>query len=567
MYKSLTNYRTFGIVTLIFFILDLMVAFLFSIYYNQFLMLNYPIVSNGVNLVDHSLLKIHFNQFALVFSVSLICFQALIYFYLSIENKIFYESSSLFFLSSLLFPSILFVVEFVSLIFIGQINIFFNKIFLFEYEFLDVKVSYSWVLGWLFLPVRLFILLVRNDRYQKDLEDENNLFLSKYGTKDRKIVNNIVNGKFLNLDEYEKAINFGALTKFQLDEIISYGAPNKTTLDFLKKGDFVSYSEYLDLKEKYEDIESKRDFDLIIETQAPSLQIAKDIKNGNFVNYKEFLKAKEIGARNLTEYNLVLKFKVNDYQTVRKIINGGFRDYNELQQAENLGATNAKEVKFIFDLQAPDLITANLINELGFPTYDLYLQAKKLDLSNYKDFIIFNARNVIEQAIKTLFGQLKEGDEVNKDNSVKILYEETRIGLKEFHVDYNFVINLIREQLEKFLENNLEFEFIKLKNTLTKKSSLNHKDFTDYSQKKTKEINDMISCFNCNNLILKGSDFCSFCGTRIEKCSICKLPVKDENRFTCPNCKNIFHENHLKEFVKVKGKCPVCNLDIKDIIF
>ena len=42
-------------------------------------------------------------------------------------------------------------------------------------------------------------------------------------------------------------------------------------------------------------------------------------------------------------------------------------------------------------------------------------------------------------------------------------------------------------------------------------------------------------------------------------CMICKLPLKPSHRISrCPMCHSVFHAEHIFEWLKVKGKCPVC---------
>jgi hypothetical protein len=42
-------------------------------------------------------------------------------------------------------------------------------------------------------------------------------------------------------------------------------------------------------------------------------------------------------------------------------------------------------------------------------------------------------------------------------------------------------------------------------------------------------------------------------------CMICKLPLKKTHDISrCPMCHNLFHAEHIFEWLKVKGKCPVC---------
>jgi hypothetical protein len=42
-------------------------------------------------------------------------------------------------------------------------------------------------------------------------------------------------------------------------------------------------------------------------------------------------------------------------------------------------------------------------------------------------------------------------------------------------------------------------------------------------------------------------------------CMICKLPFKETQKISrCPMCHSLFHADHIFEWLKVKGKCPVC---------
>ncbi len=57
----------------------------------------------------------------------------------------------------------------------------------------------------------------------------------------------------------------------------------------------------------------------------------------------------------------------------------------------------------------------------------------------------------------------------------------------------------------------------------------------------------------------------------VEKCMVCALPIKDEEKnekVYCPHCRNPAHENHLIEWIKLKGICPLCrkNLSQSDIL-
>ena len=47
-------------------------------------------------------------------------------------------------------------------------------------------------------------------------------------------------------------------------------------------------------------------------------------------------------------------------------------------------------------------------------------------------------------------------------------------------------------------------------------------------------------------------------------CMICKLPFKPTQQVvSCPMCKALFHRDHAFEWLKVKGKCPVCKQSLR----
>ncbi len=48
-------------------------------------------------------------------------------------------------------------------------------------------------------------------------------------------------------------------------------------------------------------------------------------------------------------------------------------------------------------------------------------------------------------------------------------------------------------------------------------------------------------------------------------CEICKKKLQLtelENISQCPHCMSKFHNNHLQEYLKGKGDCPICHIKI-----
>ncbi|NHK32146.1 MAG: E3 ubiquitin protein ligase [Asgard group archaeon] len=47
-------------------------------------------------------------------------------------------------------------------------------------------------------------------------------------------------------------------------------------------------------------------------------------------------------------------------------------------------------------------------------------------------------------------------------------------------------------------------------------------------------------------------------------CMICKLPLKKDQKISrCPMCHSLFHDSHIYEWLKIKGKCPVCSQSLR----
>jgi hypothetical protein len=73
-----------------------------------------------------------------------------------------------------------------------------------------------------------------------------------------------------------------------------------------------------------------------------------------------------------------------------------------------------------------------------------------------------------------------------------------------------------------------------------------------------------IRCFSCGKERINLDEKCPNCDSETIKCSVCKLPISFESTWAkCPKCDHLAHKEHLQEWVKVKGTCPVCKEKIK----
>ncbi|MFW9994079.1 MAG: zinc ribbon domain-containing protein [Candidatus Odinarchaeota archaeon] len=67
------------------------------------------------------------------------------------------------------------------------------------------------------------------------------------------------------------------------------------------------------------------------------------------------------------------------------------------------------------------------------------------------------------------------------------------------------------------------------------------------------------SCVHCGELLSATEEYCSDCDNPRDRCGVCEnwIGGNDETG-ACPHCHQVFHIKHLKETIKVFGKCPAC---------
>lgn len=94
----------------------------------------------------------------------------------------------------------------------------------------------------------------------------------------------------------------------------------------------------------------------------------------------------------------------------------------------------------------------------------------------------------------------------------------------------------------------------------------------DFSQSIREQIAETVkyySCYNCGFPIERTTEICPECKSVIDKCDVCKLPISFGDTIgKCPLCETTGHLIHMQEWVKTRGKCPVClqKITLDDII-
>jgi hypothetical protein len=202
------------------------------------------------------------------------------------------------------------------------------------------------------------------------------------------------------------------------------------------------------------------------------------------------------------------------------------------------------------------------------------IEEEKLRLEEEEDLIIENALltemdqqlNIINKSIKNFFNKFKIGNEMSWISVINTVKKSSEFDTGPFNEYYETNVNekqldlMIGKNLNDFIINSDDLEYIPSKDLIRRhKKKINiENELLGIEKWKNNRIGKV--CLKCNKELDVYSLFCSFCGTIVTTCAICKLPLKSEQEIkTCSNCQNTFHLSHLLEIIKETGKCPVCN--------
>ena len=136
------------------------------------------------------------------------------------------------------------------------------------------------------------------------------------------------------------------------------------------------------------------------------------------------------------------------------------------------------------------------------------------------------------------------------------------LAKQEFSSDYVTVQNCEVVIKEIVNDGNLSGKYFELEQVFVRENGKELYSLTASS------ISKKYLCYYCGIDIDKDAKVCENCGKEILKCNVCRLPISFAEEFSqCKHCKTKAHISHLKEWVKVKGKCPTCqkNLTADDI--
>jgi hypothetical protein len=77
------------------------------------------------------------------------------------------------------------------------------------------------------------------------------------------------------------------------------------------------------------------------------------------------------------------------------------------------------------------------------------------------------------------------------------------------------------------------------------------------------EVSVPLRCPYCSCSLEFSDNVCVECGESISRCKICYGILRPGDTVVyCHHCSNPFHREHIWEWIKVSGQCPVCKMPI-----
>lgn len=75
-------------------------------------------------------------------------------------------------------------------------------------------------------------------------------------------------------------------------------------------------------------------------------------------------------------------------------------------------------------------------------------------------------------------------------------------------------------------------------------------------------------CYFCNSKVEQKDEPCPTCENVPVNCSVCRGVISaTEDVLKCPTCQNLSHPDHLEEWLRLKGECPICKMKLRSTQF
>ena len=180
------------------------------------------------------------------------------------------------------------------------------------------------------------------------------------------------------------------------------------------------------------------------------------------------------------------------------------------------------------------------------------------------EFVDYLLEDVLKSILYDILTQFQTGLQVPLSRVVELIGSKAFDRLKELVTSLNEtnvriteekVVTAIQELLD---DQQIEGQYFEMEQVFV----LGKMDKQEF---KPKTFRRDFLCKKCAYTIDLDTKSCPNCQIEVMRCMICKRPISfGEETATCPKCQNQAHFAHLQEWIKAKGKCPMCSAKLKE---
>ncbi|MCE7743525.1 MAG: hypothetical protein GPJ52_00155 [Candidatus Heimdallarchaeota archaeon] len=183
---------------------------------------------------------------------------------------------------------------------------------------------------------------------------------------------------------------------------------------------------------------------------------------------------------------------------------------------------------------------------------------------NKEENIDYLLEDILKSVLFDILIQFQPGVQVQLSRITDLIGDEPFNRLKELITDINesnvmISVEEVSETIQELIEDQqIDGTYFELEQVFVLGKM-------DKQQFKPKSFRKDFLCMKCANNIDLNDKVCSTCQKEVTRCMICKRPISfGEEIASCPKCQNQAHFAHLQEWIKAKGKCPMCSAKLKE---
>ncbi len=290
---------------------------------------------------------------------------------------------------------------------------------------------------------------------------------------------------------------------------------------------------------------------------------------------KELLETKKLGFSSVEEREKVESYSISDKEKwvakVLSMLKPEEEKVIQINEKINNLVKKTSQSQTLEALKSARMEFRNFLKELIEITSNLD-QIERLEPNSAKS--IFETIKKTEEDIGKQITELKDRivylenfDKVR--TAITTLNPGVQISLKRLLEQTGLPSSIFKTYLSLILKNTPEVGELIEDQEIFIRYDVEVPITTEEFSRKVVEKPEKILCIYCNAQLQEVEDegpiVCLNCGKKAPYCEICKNIIVDGEKIVLTKpCNHIFHKNHILEWIKVKGTCPICKEQINE---